>query len=66
MTDEEYEAAKTVQKNILKSYINDTDPTRALKAVQMMLSALITGAGSLENLTAINAALLAALGPEGP
>lgn len=57
MTDEEIEAAKTVKKNAIKVYINDPDPARALIAIQMLISALITNAGSLENLTALNAAL---------
>lgn len=63
MTDDEIEAAKTVQKNAIKIYINDPDPTRSLTAIQILISALITNAGSLENLTAINAALTARLSP---
>jgi len=61
MTDDEIEAAKTVKKNAIIAYINDPDPTRALIAIQMLISALITNAGSLENLTAINDALDARL-----
>lgn len=62
MTDEEIEAAKTVKKNAIKVYINDSDPTRALIAVQILLSAVVNNAGSLDNLTLLNTALDARLG----
>lgn len=63
MTDDEIEAAKTVQKTSIKAYVNSTDSTRALQAIQILISAMINNAGSLENLTAINATLYSILGP---
>lgn len=63
MTDEEIEAAKTEKKTAIKVYINDPDPAKALIAIQMLLSAVVNNAGSLENLTMIQAALDARFAP---
>lgn len=63
MTDEELEASKTAKKNAIKVYINDPDPAKSLAAIQMLLSAVINNAGSLENLTMLNAALDARFAP---
>lgn len=62
MTDEEIEAAKTVKKNAIRIYINDPDPARALLAIQILLSGVVMNAGSLENLTLLNAMLDTRLG----
>lgn len=62
MTDEEIAAAKIVQQTSIKAYINNPDPVQALAAIQMLISAMISQAGSLENLTAINSALIATFG----
>lgn len=68
MTDAEYQAALTVQKDAIKAYINSTDSSKRIATVQILLSTLITNAGSstpsdvLTNLTGIHAALDAALG----
>lgn len=63
MTEEEIEAAKTVKKEAIKAYVNDPDPDRSLKAIKILLSAVINNAGSLENLTMINAVLDSNIGP---
>lgn len=66
-TDEEiYEAAKQVKKDSVKAYINSSDPAKALIAIQVLVSAMINNAGSLENLTLVEQALIARLGPVTP
>lgn len=62
MTDQQIEDAKNAAKAAIKVYVNDTNSANALIAIQMLISAMITNAGSLENLTAIKAALDARFG----
>lgn len=62
MTDEELATAMTNVKNSIKTRINDPDPAKALKAVQILISAMINNAGSLENLTALDSVLTQVLG----
>lgn len=63
MTDDQIAAALLVQKASIQAYVNSADPTQALSVIQMLITAMIGQAGSLENLTAINNALIAKFGP---
>lgn len=54
-TDEESEYAQAIteKKNAIEVYINDPDSSRVLIAMQVLISALVTNAASLDNLTVL-------------
>lgn len=62
MTDDEYAQALAVQKDAIKAYVNSSNPAKVIATIQILISAMINNAGSLENLTLIKGILDTNLG----
>lgn len=62
MTEQEYADGLAQARLDVKAYVNDPDPLRSARAIQILISAMIGNAGSLENLTTIKTLLQSVLG----